>query len=80
LVLDGPERSDAAEQQWRSALERFLTRAENARIGYEQLGRVLALLENLAGPRSERDLTNIGRSLTEVRSYAAGADGIHTAA
>jgi hypothetical protein len=80
LVLDGPDRSDAAEQQWRNALERFLTRAENARIGYEQLGRVLALLENLAGPRSERDLTNIGRSLTEVRSYAAGADGIHTAA
>jgi hypothetical protein len=80
LVLDGPDRSDAAEQQWRSALERFLTRAENARIGYEQLGRVLALLENLAGPRAERDLTNIGRSLTELRSYAAGADGIHTAA
>jgi hypothetical protein len=80
LVLDGPERSEAAEQTWRSALERFLTRAENARIGYEELGRVLALLENLAGPRAERDLTNIGRSLSEVRNYALGADRIHTAA
>jgi len=80
LVLDGPERSDKAEQQWRDALERFLTRAENARIGYEELGRVLALLENLAGPRAERDLSNIGRSLSEVRNYAAGADRIHTAA
>jgi hypothetical protein len=80
LVLDGPERSDAAEQQWRHALDRFLTRAESAQIGYEELGRVLPLLENLAGPRSERDLTNIGRSLHQVRSYAAGADRIHTAA
>jgi phage FluMu protein gp41 len=69
-----------AEQQWRVALDRFLTRCENARIGYENLGRVLSLLENLAGPSSERDLTNIGRSLEEVRRYAAGADGIHTAA
>ena len=80
LVLDGPDRSDAAEQQWRTALDRFLTNAEKAHIGYEDLGRVLPLLENLAGPRAERDLTNIGRSLSEVRSYAVGADRIHTAA
>jgi hypothetical protein len=80
LVLDGPDHSDEAEQTWRGALERFLERAENAQIGYENLGRVLALLENLAGPRSERDLGNISRSLQEVRRYAAGADGIHTAA
>lgn len=80
LVLDGPSRSEAAENQWRTALDRFLTRAENAQIGYEKLGSVLSLLENLAGPSSERDLTNIGRSLEEVRRYAVGADRIHTAA
>ena len=80
LVLDGPERDERAEQQWRQALDRFLSRAERANIGYEDLGRVLPLLENLAGPRAERDLTNIGRSLNEVRSYAVGADRIHTAA
>ena len=73
-------RAVAAEQQWRGALERFLMRAERAEIGYEDLGRVLGLLENLAGPSSERDLANIGRSLSELRRYAAGADGIHTAA
>lgn len=78
LVLDGTDA--AAEQQWRGALERFLMRAERAEIGYEDLGRVLGLLENLAGPSSERDLANIGRSLAELRRYAAGADGIHTAA
>jgi hypothetical protein len=80
LELAGPQRSEAGELQWRAALERFLTRAEAAQIGYEKLGRVLALLENLAGPRSDRELANIGRSLAELRSYAAGADGIHTAA
>jgi hypothetical protein len=78
LKLDGADRD--AEQTWRTALDRFLTRAENARIGYEKLGTVLSLLENLAGPSSERDLSNIGRSLEEVRRYAAGADAIHTAA
>jgi len=78
LVLDGTDA--AAEQQWRGALERFLTRAERADIGYENLATVLGLLENLAGPSSERDLANIGRSLSELRRYAAGADGIHTAA
>ena len=40
----------------------------------------LGLLENLAGPSNERDLANIGRSLAELRRYAAGADAIHTAA
>jgi hypothetical protein len=78
LKLDGADRE--AEQTWRTALDRFLTRAENAQIGYEKLGSVLSLLENLAGPSSERDLSNIGRSLEEVRRYAAGADAIHTAA
>jgi hypothetical protein len=78
LVLDGADA--AAEQQWRGALERFLMRAERAEIGYENLGRVLGLLENLAGPSSERDLANIGRSLEELRRQAAGADAIHTAA
>ncbi|HET8937170.1 MAG TPA: hypothetical protein VFN67_27200 [Polyangiales bacterium] len=77
LVLDGTDA--AAEQHWRGALERFLMRAERAEIGYENLGRVLGLLENLAGPSHERDLSNIPRSLEELRRYAAGAD-IHTAA
>ena len=54
-------------------------RAERAEIGYENLGRVLGLLENLVGPSHERDLSNIPRSLEELRRYAAGAD-IHTAA
>jgi hypothetical protein len=80
LELDGPDRSDEAEQTWRGALERFLMRAENAQIGYENLGRVLSQLENLAGPRGQRDLGNIRRSLDEVRGYAAGADKMHTAA
>ena len=78
LVLDGSDA--AAEQQWRGALERFLERAEKAEIGYENLAKVLGLLENLAGPSSQRDLANIGRSLEELRRYAAGADGIHSAA
>jgi hypothetical protein len=78
LVLDGSDA--AAEQQWRGALERFLERAEKAEIGYENLAKVLGLLENLAGPSSQRDLANIGRSLQELRRYAAGADGIHSAA
>jgi hypothetical protein len=63
-----------AERLWRKALERFLIRAENARIPYEDLGRVLALLENLVAPRTERDLSNIARSLDELRKQAAGAD------
>lgn len=78
LVLDGTDA--AAEQQWRGALDRFLQRAEKAEIGYENLGRVLALLENLAGPSSERDLGNISRSLEELRRYAVHADGLYTAA
>lgn len=78
LVLDGTD--TVAEQQWREALERFLVRAEKADIGYENLGRVLSLLENLAGPSAERDLGNIARSLEELRRYAVHADGIHTAA
>jgi hypothetical protein len=77
LVLDGSDA--AAELHWRGALERFLLRAERAEIGYENLGRVLGLLENLVGPSHERDLSNIPRSLEELRRYAAGAD-IHTAA
>jgi hypothetical protein len=78
LTLDGSD--EASEQRWRGALERFLVRAERAEIGYENLGRVLGLLENLAGPTHERDLTNIGRSLQELRRHAVGADEIHTAA
>jgi hypothetical protein len=35
---------------------------------------VLALLENLVAPRAERDLSNIARSLDELRKQAAGAD------
>lgn len=78
LALDGNE--PGAEQRWRGALERFLMRAERAEIGYENLGSVLGLLENLAGPKQERDLANIGRSLEALRRHAAGADRIHTAA
>jgi hypothetical protein len=37
------------------------------------------LLENLVAPRSERDLSNIGRSLDELRRQAVGAEQ-HTAA
>jgi hypothetical protein len=73
-LFDTEERRMDAERQWRKALERFLIRAENARIPYEDLGRVLALLENLVAPRDERDLSNIGRSLDELRKQAAGAD------
>lgn len=79
-LFDSDESRLDAERQWRKALERFLIRAENARIPYEDLGRVLALLENLVAPRSERDLSNIGRSLDELRQQAAGADRQHTAA
>ena len=78
-LFDSDERRMDAERLWRKALERFLIRAENARIPYEDLGRVLALLENLVAPRSERDLSNIARSLDELRRYAVGADQ-HTAA
>lgn len=73
-LFDTDESRSDAERQWRKALERFLIRAENARIPYEDLGRVLALLENLVAPRSERDLSNIARSLDELRKQASGAD------
>jgi hypothetical protein len=73
-LFDTEERRADAERQWRKALERFLIRAENARIPYEDLGRVLALLENLVAPRAERDLSNIASSLDELRKQAAGAD------
>jgi hypothetical protein len=79
-LFDTEEKRTDAERQWRKALERFLIRAENARIPYEDLGRVLALLENLVAPRVERDLSNIARSLDELRLQAAGADKQHTAA
>ncbi|HKU43357.1 MAG TPA: hypothetical protein VJR89_34585 [Polyangiales bacterium] len=79
-LFDTDESRADAERQWRKALERFLIRAENARIPYEDLGRVLALLENLVAPRDERDLSNIARSLDELRQQAAGADRQHTAA
>jgi hypothetical protein len=79
-LFDSDERRSEAERLWRRSLERFLIRAENASIPYEDLARVLSLLENLVAPRSERDLANIGRSLEELRRQAAGADRQHTAA
>jgi hypothetical protein len=79
-LFDTEERRAEAERLWRKALERFLIRAENASIPYEDLARVLALLENLVATRDERDLSNIGRSLDELRRQAAGADRQHTAA
>lgn len=79
-LFDTEERRTEAERSWRKALERFLIRAENASIPYEDLARVLSLLENLVAPRSERDLANIARSLDELRTQAAGADRQHTAA
>jgi hypothetical protein len=79
-LFDSDERRPEAERLWRRSLERFLIRAENASIPYEDLARVLALLENLVAPRTERDLANIGRSLDELRRQAAGADRQHTAA
>lgn len=79
-LFDTEERRSEAERLWRKALERFLIRAENASIPYEDLARVLALLENLVASRDERDLANIGRSLDELRRQAAGADRQHTAA
>jgi len=79
-LFDTEEKRAEAERLWRKALERFLIRAENASIPYEDLARVLSLLENLVAPRSERDLANIARSLDELRSQAAGADRQHTAA
>jgi hypothetical protein len=79
-LFDTEEKRLEAERMWRKALERFLIRAENANIPYEDLGRVLSLLENLVAPRAERDLANIARSLDELRTQAAGADRQHTAA
>ena len=79
-LFDSEERKSEAERLWRRALERFLIRAENAHIPYEDLARVLSLLENLVAPRTVRDLSNISRSLDELRRQAAGADGQHTAA
>ena len=78
-LFDTPEQVDDAERQWADALERFLTRAEKAGIPYEDLARVISLLENLVAPQSERDLSNIARSLDELRRYAVGADQ-HSAA
>jgi hypothetical protein len=79
-LFDTQEKRLDAERMWRKALERFLIRAENANIPYEDLGRVLSLLENLVAPRAERDLANIARSLDELRTQATGADRQHTAA
>ncbi|HEX2678875.1 MAG TPA: hypothetical protein VHM19_19625 [Polyangiales bacterium] len=73
------ERKDQ-EDVWRETLERFLARAEAAHIRYEDLARVLALLENLIGPRSTRDYTNIARSLEELRKQASYADTMTSAA
>lgn len=78
-LFDSEEKRADAERLWRKALERFLIRAENASIPYEDLARVLSLLENLVAPRSERDLANIGRSLDELRTQASGAER-HSAA
>lgn len=67
------------EPLWREALERFLVRAEAVHIGYEELARVIALLENLVTP-SERDFANLARSLKELRRHAGLADRLHPAA
>lgn len=73
-LFDEPARATDAEQLWRDALERFLSRAEQAQIPYEDLARVISLIENLVAPRAERDLANIARSLDELRNQALGAD------
>ena len=68
------------EAVWREALERFLTRAERAQIRYEDLARVIAWLENLVGPATERDFTNIARSLEELRRHAVNVDRLYRTA
>jgi hypothetical protein len=78
-LFDTPERVVEAERLWREALERFLDRAEKACIPYEDLAAVMALLENLVAPETERDLANIARSLDVLRQQAVGADQ-HSAA
>lgn len=79
-VSAGPAASSEGEALWREALERFLLRAEALRIRYEDLARVIAQLENLMAAPSERDFTNLARSLEELRRHAGEADRLHSAA
>ncbi len=73
------ERADQ-EKRGHDALERFLSHAEAVRIRYEDLGQVLTQIENLTGPASARDFTNIARSLEALREHAEFADRMTSAA
>jgi hypothetical protein len=75
-----PEAAVEVERMWREALDRLLAHAEAAHISYEELGRLLALLENLMAPTAQRDFVNISRSLDELRRHATSADRLMSAA
>ncbi len=80
IASSRPDEHAELEALGHESFEHFLERAEAARIPYQELARVLGLLENLMGPPSQRDFTNVTRSVEELRRQAASADRQNVAA
>jgi hypothetical protein len=73
-IPDEPEQRAMYEQLWEQSMQAFQSSAESASVDPRERRRQQALLENLIGPESRRDYTNVARSLQELRALAEAAD------
>ena len=74
IATNGPPRSrrrkEATAVQWRRSLERFRLLASELNLRQREIEAIAAMLQNLMGPESEKDPTNLKRCVNTVRRQA----------
>lgn len=71
---EDPEQRSVYQELWDQSMAAFRNATDAANVPAREARRVQALLENLIGPESQRDYSNLARSLSELRSLAQEAD------
>jgi hypothetical protein len=79
-ALEGEPGEAQARERWPSAWQALRKAALLARVAEAAVDRLQPMLENLYGPRAERDVANFGRVQECVQEFAAQADAAVLAA
>ena len=79
-ALEDGEGEDALQQSWQRAFEALRHAALQADVTADGVEALHPMLENLYGPRDQRDVANLGRVQESVREFAAHADAAVLAA
>jgi len=69
-----PQERESTESEWNGGITSFRFLASQVEMQEQDIAEVQAMLENLIGPESEKDYSNMSKCLERLRGHAATAD------